>query len=1306
MSSDGLTGPSKGPLDAVHQAYVKEASKRDLDDVRRYKWYGSEWEDMVAIWRVFLKTIPQGASVLEVGCGGGHLAKMIAEERPDVKYSGFDIVGDNIVQRLAKDPGLNIRQGNYWKELSQPTQWDFVISCGVLFSTTDGEFCPLLCELLNASAPKGFLFTALGGSWGIDKAGTDKLKEMVKSTSVGLRELTSGSHGPFDGVKMPHANRAFYVLRDGLKEGVVKPQVPQHLLDYSLDSVAVPAKKEPPAPKGFDVLAAISKFKPVRPGDVPEFNRYYAGFAKNRQFPRFYMSTLWLGTKNEFVWGIVDDCLCVVKRRVMYKNATIYLILPPMHLEGNLEIEKAVMEKFAKGGVGCKLSAEDAGLYGLTGSSSLETDEGNAEFIYRAGDFDDLSGGHNKKWRYQKNELDKLTVEKESKSMSALAAKCAAVDEKWTAVKKMSAKHNAKMISEFGSYAAQGDCWGVVVSRDGEPLLYGLSQRLTAAWAVLLSRQHAFTDKIADASKAQHLLDSGFWSKHAGPDTLLNIGAGVGVKGLEEAKGKMRPVKVMQIFTLKAARTLTLKDYHKSTGSAEQDFDDEVPIGENKESGMSEEKTEKPAVQTPVKIWPTRRMSIEELKPAGYNPRTISEKSMEGLRASLGRFGLADNIAWNKRTGNIVGGHQRYKVLVESGVKEVDVVEVDLDESEEVALNISLNNPHIQGEFEDDGLKGLLDTLQIGVSDTFSGMGLEALHKALQPPERNMHSDALTRAFLFPPFSILSARQGDWAERKRQWISLGIKSEVGRDAVCLPSAKQLEKYGGYGMLSGTSIFDPVLCEISYRWFVAPGGTILDPFAGGSVRGIVAAWVGRKYVGIDLRPEQIEANRKQWEEIGPPKVGALGGEFVNDPEEMTPVQQHGNIWMKRDDLFEVGGVRGGKVRTCLALSKGATGLCTAGSRMSPQVNIVAHIAGKLGVPCRLHTPDGDLSPEVNDAKKCGGEVVQHTPGHNSVIIKRAKDDAIERHWTEIPFGMECEEAVRQTRKQVKNLPPCKRLVVPVGSGMSLSGILWGLKDNNIKVPVVGIRVGADPTERLDKFAPPEWRDMVELIQSKQDYHDPAPESVLDGVQLDPIYESKCLPYIQDGDCLWVVGIRATAMSDLSGKCLTPVWVVGDSLDMDTMKEVPAEVDMVFTCPPYEDLEVYSDDKRDLSNMGHDDFLKIYRKIIAKACARLRNNRFAVIVVGEVRFAEGGYRNFVGETISAFLEAGMTYYNEAIFVTPVGSLPIRITKQFQQSRKMGKTHQNVLVFVKGDPKLATEYCGEVEVAEVLPDQEEAQ
>jgi DNA modification methylase len=146
---------------------------------------------------------------------------------------------------------------------------------------------------------------------------------------------------------------------------------------------------------------------------------------------------------------------------------------------------------------------------------------------------------------------------------------------------------------------------------------------------------------------------------------------------------------------------------------------------------------------------------------------------------------------------------------------------------------------------------------------------------------------------------------------------------------------------------------------------------------------------------------------------------------------------------------------------------------------------------------------------------------------------------------------------------------------------------------------------------------------------------------------------------------------------------PVWVNGDSMNLDSLAN-DVEADLVFSCPPYADLERYSDDPKDLSTMPYEAFVSAYRAIISKAVAKLKDNRFVCLVVGDIRDKKGFYRNFVGDTVQAVEDAGATLYNEAILVTAVGSLPIRVGKQFSTGRKLGKTHQNVLVFYKGDPK----------------------
>ena len=501
--------------------------------------------------------------------------------------------------------------------------------------------------------------------------------------------------------------------------------------------------------------------------------------------------------------------------------------------------------------------------------------------------------------------------------------------------------------------------------------------------------------------------------------------------------------------------------------------------------------------------------------------------------------------------------------------------------------------------------------------------------------------------------------------------------------------------------TGTSIFDPVLCEIAYRWYCPMGGTILDPFAGGFA-------LGRHYVGVDLRAEQVEANRQQWEDISAKLHTRPVFAKVDDPEELTPVLLVDDVWIKRDDLFECNGAPGGKARTCLALAhqavaKGQGGMCTASHRASPQSNIVARIAAHVGIAARCHMPEGEASPEMLSAIGFGAELVQHGAGYNNVIIARCREDAVAHNFAEIPFGMECDEAITQTRKQAANVPPeAQRLVMACGSGMSLAGVLHGLDDiGRGDMPVLAVQVGADPIKRLDRYAPANWRERVELVQSEFDYHDEGPVLEMAGVPLDPHYESKCVPYLKPGDLYWLVGIRQSSKAEEIAPAVPPQWHVGDSAAVVPGLEV--EADMLMSCPPYGDLEVYSDDPDDISNMAADDFDRLYAEIIGAACTKLKDDRFAFWVVGEYRNKAGHYQNLVGKTVAAFEAAGLAYYGEAVLLTAIGSLPIRAAKAFKSGRKLGKTHQNILVFLKGNAKRAAEACGDVDLAAAIPEPE---
>ena len=159
-----------------------------------------------------------------------------------------------------------------------------------------------------------------------------------------------------------------------------------------------------------------------------------------------------------------------------------------------------------------------------------------------------------------------------------------------------------------------------------------------------------------------------------------------------------------------------------------------------------------------------------------------------------------------------------------------------------------------------------------------------------------------------------------------------------------------------------------------------------------------------------------------------------------------------------------------------------------------------------------------------------------------------------------------------------------------------------------------------------------------------------------------------------------------------------WVWDDSDKYLGMSDC---ADMVFTCPPYYNLEQYTTDPNDLSRQPtYADFLNKYSSILYKASKGLNDNSFFVIVVSEVREEPRGIEksNFVGlvpDTIHILRDkCSLHYYNEIIVMNNIGSLPIRAPKYFDQSRKIGRMHQNCLVFYKGDLKTIEEKFGKLQ------------
>ena len=162
-------------------------------------------------------------------------------------------------------------------------------------------------------------------------------------------------------------------------------------------------------------------------------------------------------------------------------------------------------------------------------------------------------------------------------------------------------------------------------------------------------------------------------------------------------------------------------------------------------------------------------------------------------------------------------------------------------------------------------------------------------------------------------------------------------------------------------------------------------------------------------------------------------------------------------------------------------------------------------------------------------------------------------------------------------------------------------------------------------------------------------------------------------------------------------MTAKYICDDGCNVQ--KHIPLNSqDLLFSCPPYFDLEIYSDMENDASNQdSYEDFIAILNTAFTNAIQCLKDNRFAVIVVGDVRDKQGCYYRFVDDVKNIFCNGGMRLYNELILVEAIGGARLRVNG-LMKSRKIAKTHQNILVFYKGNTKEITKNYPQLDFSEI--------
>ena len=144
-------------------------------------------------------------------------------------------------------------------------------------------------------------------------------------------------------------------------------------------------------------------------------------------------------------------------------------------------------------------------------------------------------------------------------------------------------------------------------------------------------------------------------------------------------------------------------------------------------------------------------------------------------------------------------------------------------------------------------------------------------------------------------------------------------------------------------------------------------------------------------------------------------------------------------------------------------------------------------------------------------------------------------------------------------------------------------------------------------------------------------------------------------------------------------LNPIYINGDSKDINKLLGKYGKFDLCFTSPPYYNLEMYS--TSDMSgSLSYHGFMKMYEAIFKECYAMLNDDRFLVVKISEIRNSDGAYYGFVPDNIKIFERIGFKYYNEIILLNAIGTGAFRANNMFK-SRKVVRLHQNILVFYKG-------------------------
>lgn len=172
---------------------------------------------------------------------------------------------------------------------------------------------------------------------------------------------------------------------------------------------------------------------------------------------------------------------------------------------------------------------------------------------------------------------------------------------------------------------------------------------------------------------------------------------------------------------------------------------------------------------------------MADLVPYAHNAKKHPQKQVDEIAESITQFGDCDPIAvWHNEQGQpeIVEGHGRYMALKQLGIETAPVIYLDhLTDEQRRAYTHVHNQTTLSSGFDYNALTEDMDNLNMD----WAALGFEEYLPKFED-EGEEPRKSLAERFGIPPFSVIDARKGEWAERKKAWMALGIRSELGRGA--------------------------------------------------------------------------------------------------------------------------------------------------------------------------------------------------------------------------------------------------------------------------------------------------------------------------------------------------------------------------------------------------------------------------------------------------------------------------------------------------------------------------------------------